>query len=271
MATPATAPQMSPGAENQLLLQATAWQFLVQTLNNPDQRSLFFPTLTDAGNKLLRKAGLDPAQCGPLLEILHLAAAAQVNTEPVPGTQNDAQQKWLNLQNQAGLEAFKQTNQVLSELMKGLKRNVLDTATAYERTMWMYVVSFYAGLAMIVVAIVFAWVGKDRLFPLAFGGLGTASTITFFFTKPPEGLQSSRVGLAQLQSALLSWFADFVNQQAMFQQRTTQPPPITLREYEQAASTLVDRTGKWMKMIHQAAQDVVPAAAPEEPGKKESA
>lgn len=269
----AGAPEAAPTDLNSLVLQAKAYQFLVQTLSNPSQGSLFFPNITDDGNKLLRNAGLDPAQCGQLLDILRLAAFAQVNAEPILSKQNEAQQKLINEAQQKLIEdqtkSAQETNQVVSELKKGLTNNVLATTRAYSRTMWMYIVSFYAGLAMIAAAIVFAWVGKDRWFPLAFGTLGTASTITFFFTKPPEGLQNSRVSLAQLQSALLSWFVDFLNQQIMFQKRSTDIPPITLGEYEQSASNLVERTEKWMKMLHQAVQDVGTANVAGEAQKKQ--
>ena len=231
-------------------LQAIAFGFLVQTLSNPDQIALFFPDTTDDGKKLLKNYGFDPERCNDLLQILRLATLGQVNA-------NEAAQ--------ADRDSSKETLIVVSELKNGLSRNIVQTTSAFNYTMWMYIISFCAGLTMIAAAIGFAWVGKDAVFPLAFGTLGTASTITFFFTKPMEGLQSSRVGLTQLQVPLFSWFADWFNQQIMFQKNNK---GLTLPEYEASASNLVDRTEKWMKMLHQAAHFAETADVITDPGKK---
>jgi len=107
------------------------------------------------------------------------------------------------------------------------------------------------GVALIAAAIAFAWLGKEPLLSMVFGGLGTANTLTFFFTKPPERLQSSRASLTQLQCALISWYSDFLNQQTLLLQlnMANELDPAQFQAYSQEA---VEHTDAWMKMLQQA-------------------
>ncbi|HEX9090332.1 MAG TPA: hypothetical protein VF831_02530, partial [Anaerolineales bacterium] len=57
-------------------------------------------------------------------------------------------------------------------------------------------------------SMIYAVATKGSLLSLAFGGFGILDIITFFITKPPQDLQSSRADLAQLQLAYYNWFLD---------------------------------------------------------------
>jgi hypothetical protein len=232
---------MGSDAAAQPTFEAKAYSFLVQALNDPSLKALLWPTVTDAGKQRLLDAGFSSLdQCNDLLQILHWAAFSQVNGEEAIKADK---------QNRDG------TNAVVTAMRNALAENVTQTAKAFGRTMWMYIVSFYMGVALIAAAIAFAWLGKESLLPMVFGGLGTANTLAFFFTKPPERLQSSRASLAQLQCALLSWFSDFVNQQILMAQLNTanKLDPTLFKKFSE---DLMGRTDAWMKMLQQAVLQV---------------
>jgi hypothetical protein len=102
-------------------------------------------------------------------------------------------------------------------------------------------------VALIIAAIVSALYGK-QLLPMVLGGLGTANTLAFFFTKPPERLQSSRASLAQLQCALLNWFNDFFNQNALMSQLSS-GAKLDLAPYKALSETLMNHTEDMMSML----------------------
>lgn len=64
--------------------------------------------------------------------------------------------------------------------------------------MRMYIVAFYLGVLLVLVASYVAVVDGISLLSIVFGGL---DFLGFFFTKPAQHLQGSRADLAQLQAA----------------------------------------------------------------------
>jgi hypothetical protein len=241
---------MGTQAVMQPVNEARAYAVLVQALKDPSFRGLLWPTLTEAGKQRLAEAGFtSPAQYNDLLQILRWAAFAQVNGEEAI---------------LADKKRSDETSDVMSAMKVSLGRNVTQTDTAYGRTMWMYIISFYMGVAMIAAAIGFAWLGKEPLLSMVFGGLGTANTLTFFFTKPPERLQKSRASLAQLQCALLSWFSDFVNQQILMAQLNT-ADKLDPKLFQEFSKNLMERTEASMKMLQQAVLHAQPGQKKDEP------
>jgi|GEM_PF-1225982 len=97
----------------------------------------------------------------------------------------------------------------------GFKSGLVDSLEqikqGFRSAMIMYTVAFYVGIAMILAALLFAWLKNGSLLPIAFAGLGTADLIAYFITKPPLDLQKSRANLAQLQTAYYNWFIDLFN------------------------------------------------------------
>jgi hypothetical protein len=130
----------------------------------------------------------------------------------------------------------------------GLKTTVTQIDEAFQSTMLMYQVSFYLGVALVVASIGFAAVTKGSLLPMVLGGLGTADILTFFFTKPPERLQSSRASLAQLQIALLNWFNDVINQNAYLAQ-LNQQGALDMNTFEHLSDVQMEHTERIMRVL----------------------
>jgi hypothetical protein len=154
-----------------------------------------------------------------------------------------AREKSLEDQQRASNEAL----DVFSALKTALSSNIRETTNAFVQTMWMYMISFYMGVALVLSAIVLGVLGKyGTVVPSLFGGLGTANIIAFFFTKPPERLQSSRASLAQMQCAMLSWYSDFYNDQVILIKKGNR---LGSKEWETSAKEYLHRTDDWMKML----------------------
>jgi hypothetical protein len=209
----------------------------------------------------LAAAGIDdPAQRQELLNILNLLAGAAAG-----GTEQ--QQALAPLMQ----ESLKETFGVVTRMKDGLKTTVTQIDEAFQSTMLMYQVSFYLGVALVVVAIGFALVTKGSLLPMVLGGLGTADILTFFFTKPPERLQSSRASLAQLQIALLNWFNDVINQNAFLAQ-LNQQGVLDMNTFEHLSDVQMEHTERIMrvlqtycKLIEGPAEKAPPASVPVQP------
>jgi len=235
--------------------RARSYAFLVQTLSDPSLRALLVPELTEDGKKKLAEAGFAaPEQYAELVQILRWAAFSQANDE-----------EDINTMRQRSVETFA----IATALKEALVNNILQTNVAYGRTMWMYIISFYMGVGMIIFAIVFAWLGKQPLLSGVFGGLGTANTLTFLFTKPPERLQSSRASLAQLQCALLSWFNDLINQTTVMQ-KLDQANKLEPKLFQEFSNDFLSHTERCMKMLQEAVvqANTKPATRKDSPVKK---
>ena len=218
-------------------LRATAYTVLVQALSDPSLRSQFWPQLTDQGRQTLAQAGFaGPEQYVELIQIVQWAAFSQVNGEEAIV---------------ADKKRSEETFAIAAAMKHALADNILQTTVAYGRTMWMYLISFYTGVAMIGFAIAFAYLGKPALLSTVFGGLGTANTLAFLFTKPPERLQSSRASLAQLQCALLSWFNDFLNQQQVMQ-KLDLANKLEPKLFQEISNDVLTHTERCMKMLQDA-------------------
>ena len=88
----------------------------------------------------------------------------------------------------------------------------------YKDVMQMYVVAFYVGIGLFILAgISGLWLHEDVL-TFVFGGLGTADILAYFIKGPPERLQVSRGNLAQLEMAFVNWIGDMHNWNEIFTQ-----------------------------------------------------
>jgi hypothetical protein len=145
-------------------------------------------------------------------------------------------------------ESLKETFDVVTRMKDGLKATVTQIDEAFQSTMVMYQVSFYLGVVLVVAGIGFALIARGSLLPMVLGGLGTADILTFFFTKPPERLQSSRASLAQLQIALLNWFNDVINQNAYLAQ-LNQQNALNLTTFEHLSDVQMEHTERIMRVL----------------------
>jgi hypothetical protein len=222
--------------------EARAFSLLKAAISD---QALCAELLTESGKERMEAAGLTPDATNGVPEVLNLMLREVANTPEVIKAQVEA----INAQrNNPDLQ---ETMNVFSDLKTALSSNIKQTTAAFVQTMWMYTVSFYMGVALVVSAIVFAAMGKEPLIPSIFGGLGTASIVAFFFTKPPERLQSSRASLAQMQCAMLSWYTDFYNDQSILMQENM-GNKLGYESWKKSAVEYLHRTDDWMKMLQRA-------------------
>lgn len=108
------------------------------------------------------------------------------------------------------MENSKNTMATIINIKNTLSDIINDAKVAYKYVLWMYLLAFVLGLGLIVVAIVFAAMGKTIL-AIAFGTIGLLDIVSHFIFKPPLELQSSRSNLTQLIIVVTNWFTDLVN------------------------------------------------------------
>lgn len=96
-------------------------------------------------------------------------------------------------------------------LEKRILRVIDDVDKGFQRVMQMYMIAFYMGLGLILMAFLGSFYWKENLFLLLFGGVGLLDVVAFFVFRPAEDLQRSRGNLAQLVSAFLTWYNDTHN------------------------------------------------------------
>lgn len=106
---------------------------------------------------------------------------------------------------------LKSTGQTADHFKQGLERTLRQIDSGYRSTMVMYQVTFYLGVALVVVAAVQAASGKTSYLTLALGGVGMLDLLGFLIVQPAKNLQDSRATLTQLQAAYFTWFTDIYN------------------------------------------------------------
>ncbi len=137
------------------------------------------------------------------------------------------------------------TNQTIMSMKSSLQDVIRDAKTAYKFVLWMYVMAFFLGIALIVIAVIFAAQGK-MILSIAFGSIGLIDIVSHFIFKPPLELQSSRSNLTQLMIVVTNWFADLMNLNAFMAQKG---PDITLDEINQISDKLNSNTAKSLDLI----------------------
>ena len=156
-----------------------------------------------------------------------------------------AQQDEIALQKKMSFANMENTNQTIMSMKSSLQDVIRDAKTAYKFVLWMYVLAFFLGIALIVIAVVFAVQGKTIL-SIAFGSIGLIDIVTHFIFKPPLELQSSRSNLTQLMIVVTNWFADLMNLNAYMAQKGVE---ITLDEISLISDKLNSNTAKSLDLI----------------------
>jgi hypothetical protein len=133
----------------------------------------------------------------------------------------------------------------IMSLKSSLQDVIRDAKRAYTFVMWMYVVAFYLGVALIITAIIFAALDKTIL-AIAFGTVGLADIVSHFIFKPPLELQTSRSNLAQLMVVLTNWFSDLMNLNSYLSLKGSN---ITFEELERISSKQNSNTQQMLEMI----------------------
>lgn len=171
-----------------------AFDVIRRSLNDP----AFAANLKSNWDGTLATVGIvDPAVKQDLAVVLNLVGSGIAQ-----------QQEALRMMN----AQLSQTMAVATDMKDGLRRTVEQIDQAFRSSMLMYQITFYLGLALILIAVAYATLKGDVAVSSILGGLGMADLIAFLIAKPPERLQSSRANLVQLQAALFNWFNDSYNQ-----------------------------------------------------------
>ncbi len=137
------------------------------------------------------------------------------------------------------------TIDTMMNLKNSIQDVIKDSKRAYKYVLWMYIVAFYFGIALLIVALVFAAYDK-MILSIAFGSVGLIDVVSHFIFKPPLELQSSRANLAQLMVILTNWFADVMNLNSYFAQSGK---PITMAEIKDISSKQNHNTEMMLEFI----------------------
>jgi hypothetical protein len=155
------------------------------------------------------------------------------------------QQEEVIQQKKMATANMENTNQTIMSMKSSLQDVIRDAKTAYKFVLWMYVMAFFLGIALIVVAVVFAVQGK-MILSIAFGTIGLIDIVTHFIFKPPLELQSSRSNLTQLMIVVTNWFADLMNLNTFM---ANQGADITLDQINIISDKLNANTAKSLDLI----------------------
>jgi hypothetical protein len=131
---------------------------------------------------------------------------------------------------------------------EGLMASVKQTIAGYRKTMTMYQVSFYLGVALIVAALLFAVFTKSSLFSILFGSIGAVDLLTFLIARPPHDLQESRAEQAKLNVAFYSWFINLYNWNSFFLQYNS-PQTIPFDIVKNVSEAQIENTERLMSII----------------------
>jgi hypothetical protein len=152
-----------------------------------------------------------------------------------------------SMQSEAIAEQHKANLNILSlsnDMVFGIKSTLKQIDAAYRVTSRMYQVSFMLGIALIIMAIITGFIGKDSLLTSIFGALGLLDVLVFFLLKPQEKLQASRSSLAQVQAALYNWYIESMNIRGSIQH------PTELRDrFFEASKVNMANTEKTLDML----------------------
>lgn len=140
------------------------------------------------------------------------------------------------------------TQQTAESFKSGLRKTVDQIERGFRSTMLMYEVAFYLGVGLVLAAVVMAFVSKEKLLPMVFGGLGMVDVIAYFVTKPPQDLQFSRARLAQLQAAFFNWFIDYTNWNGALM-AMAQDGKLDFNTMTTVSKVLMEHTEKTMELI----------------------
>lgn len=107
---------------------------------------------------------------------------------------------------QPGSPTISKITELANEFNDAQRKTIRQIQRGYKWTGFMYAVTFYTGIILILASLVFAIATRSALLPFVFAGAGALDIFAFFITKPPMDLQDSRADLCQLQVIHNSWF-----------------------------------------------------------------
>lgn len=170
----------------------------------------FLFTDSQIGNHIAADDRFDDDDKNQMQQIMSILSTMNLNSHNYNTLSLQEREKAMTRGTELNLSNMENTYETIMSIKSSLQDVIKDAKSAYKFVLWMYVAAFLLGIALIVVAIVFAAQGETIL-AVAFGTIGLADLVTQFIYKPPLELQSSRSNLAQLMIAITNWFADLMN------------------------------------------------------------
>ncbi|PVW16235.1 hypothetical protein [Marixanthomonas spongiae] len=164
-------------------------------------------------------------------------------------------------------QSGEQTFEVIHDLKESLKHTLKESENSQNITKIMYVLSFVLGLALIVVAVLFAIQGKTIL-AIAFGTFGMADIVAHFIADPPARLQESRSNYVQLTALTLAWFKETINNDGCIA-ASGQMTPEMIKNYNSLAENYVNNTERFFKMVDDLAEPKPKRRAGKQPKENE--
>lgn len=209
-----------------------AYEILKKALYDP----VFLQSLNTNPDQIIQQNGVtDPGEINVLKQLLALIISGA----------RQAQQLQEFIQHQ-----LKTTSETADSFKTGLRKTIEQIDSGFRSTMLMYKVAFYLGVVLIIVAIYTAVVDGISFLSLAFGGVGVLDLLSFFITKPPQKLQTSRADLAQLQAAFFNWFVDIYNWNS-YLSHLTNTNQVEFSKFKEVSDILLANTDKTMSLIEQ--------------------
>ena len=132
-----------------------------------------------------------------------------------------------------------------------------DIDNGFKKVMVMYMITFYVGIGLILVACVGSLLAAGREFTLLSGSIGVIDVVAFLIFKPAESLQQSRGTLAQLISAFLTWYSDSKNSMQIYKKEMRRESD-SINLYEKVSKRNVLNTISLMQAIQQISGPVRP-------------
>jgi len=190
---------------------------------------------------LVSEQSLSPEDRQELSDILGVLGQMSQNARNYNKVNNQVLGKAMEL----SMENMANTTQTIMSIKSSLQEVIRDAKSAYKYVLWMYVLAFMLGIALIAVAVVFAAQGKTIL-SIAFGTIGLIDIVSHFIFKPPLELQSSRANLTQLMIVVTNWFSDIVNLNTFI---TARGEALTLTELSEISDKQNANTAKMIDLI----------------------
>lgn len=143
------------------------------------------------------------------------------------------------------------------EMQARILATLKDIDDGFKRVMFMYVVTFYVGIGLILFSCISSFLSGVQQFTLLSGGLGVVDVVTFLIFKPAESLQISRGTLAQLISAFLTWYSDSKNSMQIYRKELTLEGADSINLYERVSQRNVQNTILLMEAINRFSRPLI--------------
>jgi hypothetical protein len=140
---------------------------------------------------------------------------------------------------------LRSTSLTADKFKMALQDTIDQLQKGYKDAGRMYNVMFYTGIALIGIAVLFAFFKSSPLFTSIFAGMGALDILTFFLVNPVEKLQNSRAEYAKTAMLCFNWFTDTYNWNSWLMSKKD----LTYEEFKKVSEKLSEITEKTIQAI----------------------